>query len=102
MTTADGSMLEADCNMAQAFEIPTETGQRSGDPSGFSFRCHLTSSRMSFPDRRSRPERTQSNRLGNTNMGPDPVRRKRVIPTAWQRPIPGSAIRHKINQSRGI
>jgi len=66
--------------MAQAFEIPTETGQRSGDPSGFSFRCHLTSSRTSFPDRRSRPERTPSNRLGYTNMGPDPVRRKRVIP----------------------
>src|ERR1700692_3720796 len=50
---ADGSGLEANCNMAQAFEIPMETGQRPDDaflPDGI-----LTSSRTRFPDRRSRP-----------------------------------------------
>jgi len=97
----DEHALKVDCNMAQAFEIPKGvTGRR--------ILAHARSS----PARAARevPSNAFSRsplpvrpvgRIGTWNMGPAPGRRKR-IDTALARPatgpIPGAAIRTKVNR----
>jgi hypothetical protein len=43
-----------------------------------------------------------SNRLGKTNMGFEPARRKRVVRAPWQGPIPGSAIPARLINPAGF
>ncbi|WFU20011.1 hypothetical protein [Bradyrhizobium sp. CB3481] len=97
----DEQALKVDCNMAQAFEIPKGvTGQRiPAYP-----RVGSAVSRRQVPGNAffqiAAPDPTRG-RIGTWNMGPPPDRRKRVD-TALARssasPIPGSAIRFKVNR----
>src|SRR5262245_50763857 len=77
---ADGSCLEADCNMAQTFEIPHGNRTTFWAPprflrDGATRQVPATLSRSPLAGRNG-PRQT---RLSDTNMGPEPVRRKRVI-----------------------
>jgi hypothetical protein len=95
----DEHALGVGCNMAQAFEIQkgdrrAHRGSSAGGP-GMSLAKHQQRiSRSPLPVR-------SADGIGTSNMGPPPDRRKRIDPR-WRNPptgpIPGSAIRNKINR----
>jgi hypothetical protein len=92
-------MVEADCNMAQAFEFPTVNQTTlPRHPKDRSLRSFP----RGFPDPFSQiavpSGTTLSCPIGRMNMGLWPARRKRARRPSGQ-PIPGPATGHKVNQS---
>jgi len=90
--------LEVNCNMAQAFEIPGETGQRILTPSRWAEVGHRRVPSNAFPDRRSRsdPDRIGTWEYGSAAGPPQALTDCPARPAAG--PIPGSAIRAKVNR----
>jgi hypothetical protein len=101
----DGQALVVGCSMAQVFEFPKGvTGERilshTRPGSGESRREYPATqfSRSPLPAR-------SVNGIGTSNMGLPPDRRKRNNPALARPatgPIPGSAIRGKINRFRRV
>jgi hypothetical protein len=97
----DEQALKVGCNMAQVFEIPKEvTGRRilahprSAQPRAAAMHPATHFSRSPLPFR-------PVGRIGTWNMGLPPNRRKRIdiaLARPATGPIPGSAIRDKVNR----
>jgi hypothetical protein len=76
-------MVEADCNMAQAFEFPTVSRTtRPLCPKGRSSRSFPRGFPDPFPGSPFRPGTTLSCPIGSVNMGLWPARRKRAFQPA--------------------